>query len=70
MGSARVGSWDLTVATSAHDDWFETYWWVESARGRTPEDALICRQVMLRPARAQLFVSAQVFSYCDMVVPC
>lgn len=59
MGGTRVGSWDLTVADCADDDWFETYWSVESTRGRTSEDALVCRHVMLRPARAQLFVSAR-----------
>lgn len=38
------------------DGWFETYWSVESQRGRDPGDAELCRGVLLAPSQASVFV--------------
>lgn len=43
---------------TATDDWFDTYWSVESARGASALDALVYRTILLTPALETVFVTA------------
>ena len=53
-----TGSWAMRVTDSPTDDWFDTYWAVESSRGRSADDARLCRDVLLKPSRPACFVAA------------
>jgi ribosomal protein S18 acetylase RimI-like enzyme len=60
--AARTASapYSIVAATTTSDEWFETYWSVEAARGRDGADATVCREVLLKPNLPSVFVSATV----------
>ena len=47
------------VTEAPTDDWFRTYWSVESARGRNRTDMAVCRDFLLRPRLPAAFVAAR-----------
>ena len=58
LDQTGTGSWAMRVTDSPTDDWFDTYWAVESSRGRSADDARVCRDVLLKPSRPACFVAA------------
>jgi len=50
---------DLEITTTPTDEWFDTYWSVESARGRGDTDMALCREVLLAPELPTVFVAVR-----------
>lgn len=52
MAHTDPGDWWVEVADAPTDDWLDSYWQVESVRGRCPEDRSVFRDVLLKPPKA------------------
>jgi ribosomal protein S18 acetylase RimI-like enzyme len=52
-----AGAWSVDATPRANDAWFDAYWEVESLRGRDHGDAVVCRQVLLRPSLPAVHVA-------------
>lgn len=50
---------DVEITTEPTDEWFQTYWSIESIRGRSDKDADVCRKVLLAPGLPTAFVAAR-----------
>ncbi len=59
IGSTSAGRWSSEATSEASDQWFDVYWSVESARGRSARDAALCRKVFLMPALPHSFVGVR-----------
>jgi N-acetylglutamate synthase len=49
---------DVAISTSPSDEWFDTYWSVESSRGLSESDMALCREVLLAPELPMVFTTA------------
>lgn len=49
---------DIETSTTPTDEWFGTYWSVESTRGRSDTDMALCREVLLAPELPMVFAAA------------
>ena len=47
------------LALDAGDEWFDAYWSIESDRGRSDTDAIVCREYLLAPGRPMAFAAAR-----------
>lgn len=50
---------DTEIATTPTDEWFDTYWSVESTRGRSESDMTLCRDVLLAPELPMVFAAVR-----------
>jgi ribosomal protein S18 acetylase RimI-like enzyme len=56
----RSGSrFDIEIAATPSDEWFDTYWSVEATRGRTDTDMTLYRDVLLAPELPTVFAAAR-----------
>ena len=56
LAQTDPGAWPVTLSDRVLDDWFAAYWAVESTRGRSVDDARICRHVLLAPPLPTVYV--------------
>jgi GNAT superfamily N-acetyltransferase len=54
---SAAGHWTVVATDGPTDDWFDTYWAMESSRGRTAGDARVYREVLLAPKLPARFVT-------------
>jgi N-acetylglutamate synthase len=63
---------DIEIATTPSDEWFDSYWSVESTRGRTDTGMSLYRDVLLAPELPTVFAAARsdgkVFGVGQLVV--
>jgi ribosomal protein S18 acetylase RimI-like enzyme len=55
LDRTRAGSFEIETTEAPTDEWFETYWSVESTRGRADADIRVCRDTLLAPALPTVF---------------
>jgi ribosomal protein S18 acetylase RimI-like enzyme len=54
--------WPVATSLSPTDVWFDTYWTMEAERGRSPQDAVVYRSVLLAPSLPTVFALATIRS--------
>lgn len=50
---------DIEISATPTDEWFDTYWSVESTRGRSDTDVALCRDVLLAPNLPTVFAAVR-----------
>jgi ribosomal protein S18 acetylase RimI-like enzyme len=69
---SRPGGFEIDLCEAVTDPWFETYWSVESGRGRRDADAAVYRNVLLAPPLPSVFAVAwlgsQVVGVGELVI--
>jgi ribosomal protein S18 acetylase RimI-like enzyme len=53
-------AWPAETSPFLSADWFDAYWRVEAERGRTAQDAVIYREVLLAPSLSTVFALVRV----------
>ncbi|HET6950031.1 MAG TPA: GNAT family N-acetyltransferase [Acidimicrobiales bacterium] len=51
--------WSVDLSDRPTDAWFDTWWSVESGRGRSRRQARVCREVLLAPLLPSVFVAVR-----------
>lgn len=57
VAERTLSRFDIDIAASPSDEWFDTYWSVESTRGRSESDMALYREVLLAPELPMVFAT-------------